>query len=74
MEVKAGQVWKENDNRFVRRVEVVGFCEEDENKVYIKCVEHSMCFNAIGKVTTANRRRFNGQAGGYSLFKDAEGV
>lgn len=59
MEVEVGQIWREVDPRFDRRVKVVGFCEES-GKIKIEYA---------GKVTKAKLERFNGKRGGYELVK-----
>lgn len=63
MEIKIGQKWKENDPRFLRVVEVMGF---DENgKVIIKTIN-------TGRITKAMPQRFNGKRGCYAILEDSE--
>jgi len=59
MEIKVGQIWKENDPRFVRTFEVL---EVGDLWIKIKGIES-------GRRTSANRNRFNGKARGYSLVR-----
>ena len=55
MNIEVGQIWREVDPRFDRRVKVVGFCEES-GKVKIEYA---------GKVTKAKCERFNRKRAGY---------
>lgn len=59
VEIKKGQVWREVDPRYERKIEVVGFCEET-GKVIIQ---------SGGRITKARRDRFNGKRGGYELLQ-----
>lgn len=61
--VKAGQIWKEDDNRMDRKVKVLAV---KGIKVEIENVD-------TGRKTTASLKRF-GQSKGYKLFKDVSGT
>lgn len=62
--VKKGQVWKENDNRNDRFVEVVQV-DKVAGVAKIKTVESLT--TKPGKVTVASLDRFNNKHRGYSL-------
>lgn len=60
-EIKLGQIWRELDPRFERRVEIVG-CWPGDPHVTIVTV------GAEKRVPRqAKRSRFNGKRGGYEL-------
>lgn len=60
MEIKIGQVWKENDDRVRRTLEVLGF---EKGRVKIRCLESK-------RISLASAVRFNEKYGGYSLVED----
>ena len=60
MEVLPGQIWEENDNRFVRRVKVLK----------VAAVWVTIQNVATGRRSTASKSRFNGKKGGYALAED----
>jgi len=64
-EIKIGQKWQEVENRFVRILEVTGFCEQT-GKVICKTIEP-----ANGRKTKAMKGRFNGKRGGYKLISES---
>lgn len=73
MELKIGQIWRENDKRFDREVEIIGFVPDVKKSVKIKTIKN-ICLNAnyperLGKVTFADAKRFNGKYSGYSFIR-----
>ncbi len=64
---KVGEVWRENDRRFIRRVRVL---EVKEDRVKIQTLQNEKRTNGIkiktGAVTWASIKRFNCRSGGYS--------
>jgi hypothetical protein len=64
-EIKIGQKWQEVDNRFVRILEVAGFCDKT-GKVICKTIEPEN-----GRKTKAMKERFNGKQGGYKLISQS---
>lgn len=62
-EIKVGQIWQECDNRFVRKVKILGFTYLD--KVLIETV------GGAGRITEAARSRFNGKSHGYKLIQES---
>ncbi|WCM21401.1 hypothetical protein NDK50_08115 [Paraburkholderia bryophila] len=70
IELAVGQKWREVDPRVHRIVEIVQIATTTERRcIQIKTVE-SANPNAIGKLSWADRQRFNGKRGGYAP-KDA---
>ncbi len=73
MELKIGQIWKENDNRFFREIVIIGFKPGCDQSVIIKTIKNISVFNnqnyKIGKITTVKERRFNGKSGGYTYLR-----
>ncbi|MCW2477725.1 hypothetical protein [Candidatus Symbiopectobacterium sp. NZEC135] len=66
--IKVGQIWKEQDKRFDRQIEVVEYHNFGGRNVKIKNVK-------TGRHTWASEERFNGKYLGYILVKDIdEGV
>lgn len=61
-EIKIGQKWQEVDTRFIRIIEVIGFCDKT-GKVICKTIEP-----AGGRKTKAMKERFNGKRGCYKLI------
>jgi hypothetical protein len=57
-DVRIGQIWKENDKRFNRLVEVVGLPNDLVVEIYCK---------ESGRKTCAKRSRFNSGRNNYSL-------
>lgn len=57
--VRAGQIWRENDRRSQRTIEVIAV-DTDGGTAVVKNEES-------GKVTIASLKRFNGSSRGYSL-------
>lgn len=70
---KKGQIWKENDNRFLRYVEIV---KVTQNHVYVKTI--SLAYRdgskgPEGRTTVNHIKRFNGESSGYSFYCDSIG-
>lgn len=65
--VKKGQLWKENDNRNERVVEVLRV-DKTNGVAKIKTVKSFA--TKPGKVTIADLSRFNNQHRGYSLHQN----
>jgi len=61
IEIKPGQIWKENDNRYKREIEIIDKNEET-GKVTIKSISP-----LPERCTIASLKRFNGKHGGYSF-------
>lgn len=60
MEILAGQIWQEKDNRYIRRVKVL---RVDGIWVHIQNT-------TTGRKTSASASRFSGKKGGYDLVED----
>ena len=65
--VKKGQLWRENDNRNERIVEVL---KVDKNNGVAKIKTIESFATKPGKVTIATLSRFNNQHRGYSLHQN----
>jgi len=65
--VMIGQVWKEEDSRFIRFVEIMGIDGEKVKIKAIRFVRQGEDYPATNRITTASIKRFNGKHGGYSL-------
>ena len=65
VQIEVGQLWQECDNRFVRKIKVLGFTYN--NKVLIETV------GGNGRITEASMERFSGKHNGYRLIKEAQG-
>ena len=61
MEIKVGQIWKENDNRFVRHIKVIAI---SDNIITVENID-------TGRVTHPSSVRFNGKNRGYSLANES---
>lgn len=61
VELRAGQIWKEVDPRFLREFEIVSF---DTTSVRLRGL-------ATNRVTSAQLRRFNGKRSGYEFVREA---
>lgn len=65
--IKIGQLWQENDRRFMRVVKILAVSEV-LNEVEIKTVKNMSSPASVGRVTHAKLSRFNGKSRGYSLL------
>lgn len=69
MKIKKGQLWKENDKRFTRVIQVMGF---EGDKVLIKTIAARLPYTVTGRLTKASKTRFNDKSRGYSLHRDVK--
>lgn len=69
VEVRTGQIWKENDKRQERYVLVHGVEGEFGDYAFIWTCNRAGCvLSGESKPRKASLERFNGKAGGYSYF------
>ncbi len=65
MEIKAGQIWKEVDPRFDRKIVITLAKDQD---VKVRGCDDQGNFKPRSREAWANKDRFNGKRGGYAYI------